>query len=130
MDRLSPLDAAVAGHLLVHVAHGAVHGAIPVPTTGWRLAYVVVVVFLAPVAALTVAHRDRFAVGAAIATAAGGGAFAFEVVHHFLLANPDHVDHVSSGAFAATAVLSTAGSLLLLAVGAWLLLGGGDETRS
>lgn len=120
MDRnVRVLAAAVGAALLAHAVHGVVHGLIPVPTRGWRLAYVVAIVFAAPVAGVLVARRNVGA-GAALVVLAGVAGLGFEATFHFAVPNPDHVGHVGRGwlPFALTAALSTVGNLVAAAAGA------------
>lgn len=116
------LTAALALALAAPAAHGVVHAAIPVWNPGWQLAYVAVVLFVAPVAGVLDARRGHLRRGAALVAGAGVAGLTFEGPFHFVLANPDHVAHVTRAQlpFAATAALSTAGSLLVAVVGGWV----------
>lgn len=119
---------ALAGAAFLHVGaslpHGAVHGWIPVHVAPGLLAAVAVTVFLVPLAGLGLVATGRSRSGAWVLVVAGLAAFAVEGGAHFVVANPDHVASVADGsaAFAATAVLTTAGDLLLAGVAGWVLL--------
>lgn len=116
--------AAIAVHLLVHLAHGLVHELVPVRIAAWQTAVVALVVFAAPVGAAYGLLSGRRALAAGALVTAGLGSLAFEVPFHFLLSNPDHVHAVAAGsnAFATTAVLGALTDVFLVAVGAWLVV--------
>jgi hypothetical protein len=126
MDRT--LTAAVLANLVLSGAHGAVHAVAGVPVAPWQGAVLGVGLVLAPVAGLVLARRGRPPLAVALVGAGAALALATEAPWHFLLANPDHVAHADAGvAFAATALLTTAGDALvvLAAAGAWRPTDGG-----
>lgn len=118
MGRRKLLLGAVAGHLLLTALHGAVHATIPVVPTGLTAAVAVVALYLLPIVGTGLSVRGRPRAGAVVLLSAGVASFVFEGLLHFLLGNPDHVagHHLS---FGVTAVLTTAGNLLLVWA-AWL----------
>jgi hypothetical protein len=88
---------ALAVHLVVSLAHGIPHAAIPVPLTPAQWTFVGVVITLGPIVGFALAWRGRVEVGAALYALAMLGAFAFGVYHHFLIPNPDHTTAVPAG---------------------------------
>jgi hypothetical protein len=126
MDRT--LTAAVLANLVLSGAHGAVHAVAGVPVAPWHGAVLGVGLVLAPVAGLVMVRRGRGSLAVALVGAGAALALAMEAPWHFLLATPDHVAHADAGvAFAATALLTTAGDALvvLAAAGAWRPTDGG-----
>jgi hypothetical protein len=106
--RVTITVAAVGIHLLAHLAHGIVHGLIPVWVTPVQLAVVVGVVFLGPLVGVGLLLRDYQRWGSVLIMLTGVAAFAVEVGWHFIVPNPDNVAHVHEAqlAFGMTAVLS------------------------
>lgn len=116
MERQRLLLSAVGVHLLLTVLHGAVHAAVPVYPVGWKATVAAVVLYLHPVLGAGLVVSGYRQVGALLLLSAGLAGFAFEGVFHFVLANPDHIAHVTNHrtAFDLTAVLTTGGDLLLV----------------
>lgn len=112
MAGLRTAIALVGLHYLVNLAHGAVHGAIPVPLTTAQTAFVVLVVTVGPVLGIWLLRGDRDSIGWATLAVVLVAAFCFSVVFHYVLATPDHVAHVPDGSwklpFEATAGAVTA----------------------
>lgn len=118
------LVALVLAHEGVHVAHGLLHSLVPVPTTGWQLAFVLGIVFLAPIVGLLLVHRGRRRTGGWALAVAGVATLVFEVAFHFVVASPDHVGHVTgpwSGGFVATAVIGVSLAGLMGIAGLWVV---------
>jgi len=117
------LVAALGVHLLFTVVHGLAHAGIPVPVRDWQNAFAVGVILVAPLVAAGLVLSGRGRVGAALAFLSGFAALAFEGLFHFVVANPDHVGAVEAGqtVFAATAILTVGGDLLLVVVAGWCL---------
>ena len=120
-DRL--VAGAVAVHLALTLGHGWAHASIPVPYVEWQGVYAGVVLFLAPVAGLLALVGGRQRLGYWLVLLAGVGGVAFEGLFHFVVHSPDHVASVgnAAGLFASTAVLTTLGDALLVAVAYWSL---------
>jgi len=116
---------AVVGHLALTLAHGIVHGTIPVPIVDWQVAYAAVVLFGLPLAGLGAVRCGRVRTGAMLALAGGIGALGFELFAHFAVPNPDHVATVETGrsVFVGTAGLSVLGDAALAAAAAHALWG-------
>ena len=122
MNRTDWLLATVAAvSVLSLVVHGWAHVTIPVGNPVWQLVLVLVFLFVAPVAgvALLAAGRRRQAIWTL--TVAGIAGLTLEGLLHFVLANPDHVASVETGAvlFTTTALLSTTGDALLALAAGW-----------
>ncbi|MFA1612511.1 hypothetical protein [Halobellus rubicundus] len=125
MERRTLVFTAVAGHLLLTALHGFVHVAIPVFPNGRTAVVAVVALYVLPVVGAGLVARSHHRVGAAVLFGAGVVSLAFEGTLHFLVGNPDHVAHVVNHQtpFKVTAVLTTAGDLLLVGA-AWLSVQG------
>ena len=113
----------VAVHLTLTLAHGWAHASIPVPYADWQGVYAGIVLFLVPVGGVLTVLGGRVRVGYWLVLVAGVGGVAFEGLFHFVVHSPDHVASVEGGAalFATTAVLTTLGDALLVAVAGWRL---------
>jgi len=100
------LLAAIVRSLALTGTHGFAHGRIPVPLATWQQGYAAVVLVGLPLAG-------------------GLGALGFELLAHFIVANPDHVASVDAGRalFAGTAGLSVIGDAVLAAAAASALWG-------
>jgi hypothetical protein len=117
------LVGAVVGHVALTALHGVAHLTVPVRVPAWQYAYAVVVIVGIPAAGAVLVRRGRPRVGAALLVLSGVAAAAFEGPFHFVVENPDHVSRASGdGAFVATALLTTAGDLLLVVVAGGILL--------
>lgn len=111
-------------HVAASAVHGLVHLAIPVHVHGWQYGYAVAVVVAAPVVGVALLVRGRDTAGATLLLLSGVAALAFEARYHFVVANPDNVAAVESHRvlFGATATLTTAGDVALVAGAAWFLV--------
>lgn len=92
----------------------------------WQWAYVIGVIYLAPiVAAFLLWTPYRFA-GAWLLLGSMAGAFAFDFAYHFLIPGPDNVFNLQPGAWAApfwgSSVLLVAASGLGTLVGGWTVV--------
>jgi hypothetical protein len=82
-------------HLVVTLAHGWAHTAAAVPV-GWAsLAFVVVVIQAAPLIGLAWMWTNPL-VGARLIGLAMSASLLFGLINHFVIASPDHVDHVTA----------------------------------
>jgi hypothetical protein len=119
MNRQNLILAAVIGHLLLTSIHGLVHAAVPVFPTGRNAAFAVVFLYVLPVLGAGLVVYGRRGMGATLLFSAGLASLIFEGALHFLIANPDHVAHISSHrtSFGLTAVLTTASNFFVLAAG-------------
>ena len=104
------LATAVFIHLAITILHGQAHtgAAIPLPLASTLFVYAVILA--APLAGLALAlWRPR--AGAWLVATSMAGALVFGLVNHFIIAGPDHVDHVAAGwraQFRVTALLLVA----------------------
>jgi hypothetical protein len=101
------LAAVVIAHLTITIGHGAAHNAAHV-MLGWAsMAFVIVIIEIAPLVGLWLSTR-RPREGAALVAASMAASLVFGLVNHFVIVSPDHVSEVADAArplFAATAVL-------------------------
>lgn len=87
------LAAAVLGHLVISLVHGAAHARADVLLSGAGTAFVFIVILAGPLVGLALTWRDQRA-GAWMIALTMAGSLAFGVVNHFLLDGRDHVAHV------------------------------------
>ena len=116
--------AAVLG-TLAHVLHGISHVEHRVPLDPWQWAYVIFVVFLAPVVAVMLLWTRLRRVEAWLLLASMTGALVFGLAFHFLISGPDDVFTLNPGAgreaFNVSAVLVTLTEVIGCVVGIWAL---------
>ena len=82
--------------------HGIAHagqGLISLPA--WQLAYVTVVIYVAPIAAVLLLRTGFRRTGAWMLLSSMAGAFVFGLVYHFLVPGPDNVFTLHTGAWRA-----------------------------
>jgi hypothetical protein len=112
------LSVVVVLHLLVTLTHGWAHSAAAVPL-GWAsLAFVVVVIQVAPLIGLAWMRTSPQA-GARLIGVAMAASLLFGLINHFVISSPDHVDHVAAqwrplftSTAVALAVTEAAGAIL------------------
>jgi hypothetical protein len=115
------LAAIVLAHLAISVLHGRAHSGARVPLSAAATLFVYIVILAGPVVGL-VASRWRPVVGAWTVAASLGGALVFGLINHFIIAGPDHVDHVAAAwrpLFGITAALLAATEAAGTAIGVW-----------
>ena len=115
------LAAIVLVHLAVNVLHGRAHSGAQVPLSPAATLFVYIVILAGPLAGLAVS-RWRPIAGGWIVAASLGGAFVFGLINHFIVAGPDHVDHVAAAwrtLFSVTAALLLATEAAGVAIGVW-----------
>lgn len=119
MSRQKFILGAVTGHLLLTGLHGVVHAAIPVIPKGGTAAFATVSLFLLPVGGAGLVMSGHQRIGGVALLIAGVASFGFEGAFHFLISNPDHIEHVATHqtSFGVTAILTTMGNLLLVVAG-------------
>ena len=114
------LTAVVLGHLAVTLAHGVSHGLQQVAPSAPAAAYIVIVIYAAPLVGLRLLRGPRGWEGAMTITAAMAGSLLFGLWNHFVVPGADHVAHQGIGAWAsafqATAVLLVVSE----ALGTWV----------
>lgn len=119
----------VGFHLLTGVAHSVAHEALSVKVTRAQLAFIVPVIFFAPLVAGFLLLKFKKA-GAALLLASMVGSFVFGLYYHFVAETIDHVAHVArlepacwSATFRVTAYLLAASEVACAAVAVVLLAG-------
>lgn len=118
------LAAVVLVHLVISILHGRAHSGAQVPLSLAATLFVYIVILAAPLLGLAVS-RWRPIAGAWIVAASLGGALLFGLINHFIIAGPDHVDHVAAEwrtLFGVTAALLLATEAAGAATGAWCAL--------
>ena len=113
------LTAIVLLHLAISIVHGQAHSGAAIPLPLWANLFVYIVILAGPLAGLAVA-RWRPAAGAWIVAASLAGSLVFGFVNHFVIAGPDHVDHVAAqwrALFRSTALLLIVSEAAGVAVG-------------
>ena len=117
------LIAAVLGHLAIALVHGAAHAGAAIPMGAAANLFVVTVILAGPLVGLGLSRRDP-RIGASIIAATMAASLVFGVVHHFVMASPDHVAYVEAAwrpLFGVTAVLLAATEVLGAALGMQVL---------
>lgn len=113
------LTTVVLLHLAISIVHGQAHAGAAIPLPFASTLFVYIVILAGPLAGLAAA-RWRPAAGAWIVAATLAGSLVFGFVNHFVIAGPDHVDHVAAqwrALFRATALLLIASEAAGVAVG-------------
>jgi hypothetical protein len=106
-------------HLAISVVHGQAHAGAAIPLPLASTLFVYIVILAGPLAGLALT-RWRPVAGAWIVAASLGGALVFGLINHFVVAGPDHVDHVAAAwrpLFRVTAWLLVASEATGVAVG-------------
>jgi energy-coupling factor transporter transmembrane protein EcfT len=108
---------------LAHGLHGISHAEHKVPLDTWQWAYVIFVVFLAPVVVAVLLWTRLRRVGAWLLLASMVGALVFGLDFHFLISGPDNVFTLNLGAereaFSVSAVLVALTEVIGCVVGVW-----------
>ena len=89
------LGAVVLTHLVINIVHGRAHAGAQVPLSAAAALFVYIVILAGPLAGL-IASVWRPVAGAWIVAASMAGALVFGLINHFIIAGPDHVDHVAA----------------------------------
>jgi hypothetical protein len=118
-------DGALAAMVLIHLAisilHGRAHSGAQVPLSTAASLFVYIVILAGPLAGL-ILLRSMPVAGAWTVAASLGGALVFGLINHFIVAGPDHVDHVAAAwrpLFGITAALLAATEAAGAAIGVW-----------
>ncbi|HEX8922475.1 MAG TPA: hypothetical protein VF766_13465 [Pyrinomonadaceae bacterium] len=119
----------VVFHFVIVVLHSIAHEVLAVKATAAQLAFIILVIILAPLIAGLMLRKLRRA-GAVLLTASMLGSFVFGLYYHFIADTIDHVAHVAhlqpafwSQMFQTTAYLLALSEILGVAVGGLSLLG-------
>jgi hypothetical protein len=130
------LAVAVVGvHAAVVLAHGAAHAALGVSMSAGANAFITLVIGIGPLVALALLLGGKKPAGAVVLGLSMVGSLVFGAWNHFVVAGPDHVAHLGTGAdpwaaaFRATAVLLAVLEAGGAALG-WLLFGSAKGERS
>ena len=113
------LASVVLIHLAISIVHGQAHAGAAIPLPLAAMLFVYIVILAGPLVGLAVT-RWRPAASAWIVAASFGGALVFGLINHFVIAGPDHVDHVAASwrpLFRATALLLVAAEAAGVAIG-------------
>jgi hypothetical protein len=115
---------AVVLSTVVNLAHGISHvGQEVMSLQYWQWAYVICVIFLAPVIAAVLLWTPNRLAGAWLLLGSMAGSFVFDYAYHFLIPGPDSVFTLERGAWLApfriSAVLLVAVSAIGMLVGVW-----------
>jgi hypothetical protein len=102
-------------HLGVVLWHGDAHTALAVGLSQGETAFVVLVIFMAPLVAASFVWTRHVLVGGWMFFLSMLGALVFGVYHHYVMISPDNVAHLPQGnAGAHFAFVTSAGALALL----------------
>lgn len=115
------LAAIVVVHLAISVLHGRAHSGAEVPLSAAATLFVYLVILAGPLAGLLLLRSMPIA-GAWTVAATLGGALVFGLVNHFIIAGPDHIDHVAAAwrpLFGITAALLAVTEAAGAAIGVW-----------
>ena len=113
------LIAVVLLHLAITIVHGQAHSGAAIPLPLAATLFVYLVILAGPLVGLALA-RWRPVAGAWVVAASLGSALVFGLVNHFIIAGPDHVDHVAQAwrtQFRITALLLVASEAAGVVVG-------------
>ena len=115
------LSAVVLVHLAISIVHGQAHEGAQVPLPFAAALFVYIIILAGPLVGL-IASVWRPVAGAGIVAASMAGALLFGLINHFIIAGPDHVDHVAAEwrtLFGTTAVLLLVSEAVGVATAIW-----------
>jgi hypothetical protein len=107
-------------HAVVLLIHGVAHvgeNVIPSPLDG---VFILVVIWIAPFAAIALLKGQRWQLGSLLYLAAMVAALVYEVYYHFILPGPDNIAFVSAGFWQAIFQVSVVLSAIMELVGTFL----------
>jgi len=112
---------AVLAHFLVSLVHGYAHTELGVGLSAWQNWYVLIVITVAPLVALSLIWTRHRRIGFLLLIASMAGSLTFGAYYHYVAISPDHVSHLpagdAQGLFRVTAVLLLATELFGAVVG-------------
>ena len=112
---------AVLAHLIVSFVHGYAHSKLGVGLSVGQNWYVLIVITVAPLVALSLIWTRYRRVGFLLLIASMAGSLTFGAYYHYVVISPDHVSHLppgdAQGMFRVTAVLLLVTELFGLTVG-------------
>jgi len=102
-------------HVLVAAWHGSAHESLRVTLPPAKMAFVYLVIILAPLVAAVMIWRPHVRPAVLFFLLSMLGSFLFGVYHHYVAVSMDHIHHLPTGSEAArTAFVRSAGVLALL----------------
>ena len=120
--RVHPLlTSIVVGHLIVSLVHGSAHSGARIPMSLAANLFIWIVILAGPLVGLWIS-RSRPPAGGWIVAATMAGSLIFGIVNHFVIASPDHVNHVAAEwrtLFSVTAALLVVTEAAGVAAGVW-----------
>lgn len=116
----APLGAIVLIHLFVLLWHGAAHVEIPVPLTASETIFVILIIYLTPLAGAGLLWTSYITAGVWLIILSMLGSLLFGFINHFMRASPDYVLAVPPSTWrhsfvvsaALLAVVETAGTMV------------------
>jgi cytochrome bd-type quinol oxidase subunit 2 len=112
---------AVLAHLLVSLVHGYAHTELGVGLSAWQNWYVLIVITVAPLVALTLVWTRHRRFGFLLLMVSMAGSLIFGGYYHYVFVSPDHVSHLppgnSQGLFRLTALILVITEALGLFIG-------------
>ena len=112
--------AIVVAHLLVNIAHGLAHRELHVGLPLGGSVFVIVVVLVCPLLAMTLVWTTTKGFGLILLTLSMLGSFLFGLYHHLLAAGPDQVRSQPVSPWGFAFVLTAYGLLITEAIGAYI----------
>ena len=103
---------AVLAHLIVVVLHGSAHTELRIELNVWQKTYVIIVILLAPLAAVVILWTRYYRLGLLLLLVSMAGSLVFGACYHYAIVSPDHVLHLPPGD--ARGLFRTTALLLLL----------------
>lgn len=88
---------AILIHFTISLAHGYAHQQLGVGLSTWQTYYVMIVITLAPLIALTLLWMRRVRAGFALLALSMFGSLVFGGYYHYIAVSSDHVSHLPSG---------------------------------
>ena len=109
------ISALVAVHLAVNIWHSGGHTELAIGLPPIKLAFVVVVILLAPIVSGVLVWTRYATLALWLFTASMAGGLVFGVYHHYVLVSPDNIAHLPDGpAQAQAGFIASSGVLALL----------------
>ncbi len=87
----------VIANLVVNMLHGQAHTKLGVGLSNWQQWFVIVVILLAPLAALVLSLTRHLRSGLWLLFASMLGSLVFGLFYHYVIISPDHVAHLPAG---------------------------------
>lgn len=107
-------------HAIAHGLHGLAHTQIPVPLSLLQSAFIVAVIFLAPILAATLLWTSFYRIGGWLLLSSMAGAILFGIYNHLLVISPDHVSQVSLTSWGLLFQVTASLTLIIDGFGCWI----------